>query len=753
MLDTPINDLADDDSARQEQMAQRAALETMLQRRLKASIDARRSSGIESIWQEDQDQYDGYDPLNPAEGPAQPTSKAQPLNSASTQRRGNGPRSRVFLNITKPKTDTSCARVSEMALPTDDRPWEYQPTPVPEIEDAIERQDERPIQLADGETATAAQVAATLQAKARDKAQRMQDHVDDWFVEGSVYSEMRKVLRDAARIGTGVLKGPVPVSRKDRRWRMQDGMAVLEVVERIAPTSVCKSAWDIFPDPSVTDNLHTGAWVWERDAMTARMVRGLAQLPGYDADELAEVLKEGPLGIGEYEDRFQRQRNGVSNRAHSETFEVWHYWGDIDAETLIAGNFVVPGVLDAMDEDDDESKLNRAEQTLRALQLVTVPVMVSLINGRIVRVVANPLESGDFPFDVLPWEPVDGQIWGRGVPRKMGVAQRMLNAATRALLENAGMAAGPQIVAMRDYIEPADQSANITGRKLWWFTPKDDVRDVRAAFAVHTIEPVQQQLQAIIDFSLAMADQLSNLPLLMQGAQGQAPDTVGGMAMLQANATSPLKAIAKLADDLLFIPHLTRYYDWGMQDPLVPEEAKGDMRVKARAASALVYRDFLAGFLPQLLPFVKDPAFRLDPEKFIAELLRANRFNPEQVKLTSDQIKQLEEQQASAPPDPRLAAAQITAEQRQAAQEMVLADKQAERQFKAEQADRDRQFDAYVADVEFQIQAMEFAGQKEITFDQLKAMLATKAMDIRNKREMFAAERQFAEGPGGGRGL
>ena len=38
---------------------------------------------------------------------------------------------------------------------------------------------------------------------------------------------------------------------------------------------------------------------------------------------------------------------------------------------------------------------------------------------------------------------------------------------------------------------------------------------------------------------------------------------------------------------------------------------------------------FLANFLPQLLPFVKDPAFKLDPEKYVAELLRNNRFSPE----------------------------------------------------------------------------------------------------------------------------
>lgn len=726
----------------------RDKLEEMFTRRLRSAVSARAGSGIESEWEEDQDQYDGIDELNPSQSGSQ--SKASP-NMGARARRG-GARSRVFLNITKPKILSATARVSEMALPTDDRPWEFDCTPVPEIDAAIESGSQEEVTLGDGTRVPAEVAAKALKDKARKKAERAQDYVDDWFVEGRVYAQIRRAIRDAARIGTGIIKGPVPVVRTDRRWSVgPDGVTQLSVVERLAPTSTCVSCWDLFPDPSVTDDLQAGAYLFEREYATSRTLREFAKTPGYDADTLVEILREGPLKISQYDERQERRTRPLE----SEDYEVYHYWGDLDPEDLINSGLSVRGVLEPAQEGDPEALETRRMQLERLATLTSVSIVATMINGRLVRVAPNPLETGAFPFDVVRWEAVEGRLWGSSATRSVRTPQRMLNASARAMMENVGMAKGPQVVAMRELIEPADQTDAINGRKLWWFKPNADVKDVRAAFAVFNIEPIQPYLRDIINFSLEMADQLSNLPMLLQGMQGQATQTVGGMAMLEANATSPLKAHAKLLDDDLFTPHLTRYYDWLMQDPEVPEDAKGDLRVQPRAASVLVYRDFLANFLPQLLPFVKDPAFKLDPEKYVAELLRNNRFSPERVQLSPEQVQAMQEQAANAQPpeDPRITSANISATVKAKTMEAEIADRTQERQFKAEQADLNRQVQVYVTEMQKEIQAMEFAGQREMSFDQLKAMLAAKSMDIKTKRELFAAERQFAVNEGEGRGL
>lgn len=720
---------------REQAMAeQRAAIEGLVSARLRDAIQAKENSGIEQIWLEDEDQYNGYDAVNP------PTAGPNNTKEQREAEKKPSPRSTVFLNITKPKTDSAVARVTELAVPHDDRPWEIGPTPVPELEKAAAGQDNRQITLKDGTQAPARDVAKAAIERARAASKRMADHIEDWMVEGGVYAEWRKVIRDAGRIGTGVVKGPFPVMRKDKKWVLRDGAHVLEVVERLAPTSKRIDPWDLYPDPSCGDDIHAGAYVFERDFLTGRKLRELAELPGYDRSAIAQILRDGPRKRSRA-DRYMRQKQGEVPDFDTGTFEVFYYYGDIPPEHVIGGGFKVPGLtVDA--EGNDFSADDLATSLDEALQLATIPIVVTMVNDRIVRMSMNPLETGDFPFDVFPWEPVDGQPWGRGIPRKMDVAQRILNAAVRALLENAGVSGGPQVVTASGAIQPWDGNYSIQGRKGWHFTPNELIDDVRKAFAFFTIDSAQQQLQAIIEFALRMADELSNLPLLLQGAVGGAPDTVGGMAMLQQNAASPLKQIAKLGDDKLFEPQIKRYYAWGMQDPSVPAEAKGDFQCKARASTALIARDQAAAVLPQVLPMAKDPAFGLSPERTMEATLRANKVNPEDVTLTEDEKKARDEAAQNQPQDPRIQAAEITAEQRNAQVQAQIEDSQRERE------SRER-----IAAVEFQIQAMEFAGQKEISLEELKAMLAKTAIDSRTKQDMQARELAYATGPGEGEGI
>lgn len=751
-MDQPLDQMTGPDAAQpqdDEAAQQRRRVESLLAARLRDAVDARTSSGIEDIWLEDEDQYNGVDALS---APANLTPwMAGKGESRAVEQRAPAGKSRVYLNITKPKTDSAVARVQEMLLPHDDKPWEVAPTPIPELAEAIDGQDDTPIQLADGTTAPAKDVAKTLTVKAEQAAEAMEDQIEDWFVEGRTYQHMRKVIRDAGRIGTGVLKGPAPCNRESRKWNVKDGVAMLEAQAKLVPESTAKSPWDVFPDPSCGENPHDGAYLFERDYMTGRRLRALAKLPEYDQVAIAEILREGPRKRARYDDRQYREQDGQVSSFESDTFEVFYYYGDIPPDELMSGGWLVAGFNDGADAAE------LTAQVEQALQLSTVSIVATMVNERVVRVSLNPLETGEFPFDFFAWEPVDGQPWGRGIPRKMATAQKMLNASTRAMLENAGMSAGPQVIIDRERIQPANGQYEITGRKLWYWTPGDEVKDVRFAFASVMIDSAQQQLQSIIEFSLRMADELANMPLLLQGIVGNAaPETLGGQEMAEANATAPLKAIAKAFDDQIIVPHLSRYYAWGMQDPNVDAKAKnGDLKCRARGASTLIYRDSAAKFLPQLTAIVADPRFKINPEKWIAEVLRGNKVNPQLIQFTEEESNAIAEQQAQQgqPADPRIEAAKINAEAKAADREATVQLKQAQLQHDSQESQADRESDMILKGMEREIQLLEFSGRREISLEQIRALLASKSLDIRNKREMAAAEYQFARTAGEGRGI
>ena len=292
--------------------ARRTILSVTVDNDIRDAINARENSGIEEIWAEDEDQYNGIDELS------SPFSVVKTRDQAPRSNQTDG-RSKVFVPITKPKTDIGVARVSEMLLPNDDKPWDIQPTPMPEIDEALDAPEAEVVTMADGVQVPKAKAAKFLKAKAKEAAEKEAEWIEDKFAEGVVYSAMRQVVRDAGRIGTGVIKGPFPIQRISQKWRTKPAPAIaptnevaesatnpqvihrggmqttLTRIEKIEPTSKCVRVQDCYPDPSCGDNIHDGAFFVEREFLTGKALKALAFLPGYDAQCIVDVLKEGPL--------------------------------------------------------------------------------------------------------------------------------------------------------------------------------------------------------------------------------------------------------------------------------------------------------------------------------------------------------------------------------------------------------------------------------------------------------------------------
>lgn len=686
-------DESPEEAARLQQVA---ALTSLVVRRRKEAIDGRSRSGIETIWREDEDQYLGIDP-----GASLAPSKEQ-YGSAG----GDQPvRSTIVLNITQPKTDAAEARVIDMMLPVDNKPWGLKPTPIPELAEMAQDQEAQ-YMLPNGQTVPAAEVAKLALDQAQQAADAHEKLIEDQFVDCNWAQKVRGLIRSAARLGTGVMKGPVPHVLQERSWQPMAGSNVYQMtkVDRLVPWCDNVDVWDFFPDPNCGEDIQRGSYVIERDYLTERMLRDLlrsADADGYIASEIAAALNEGP----QRNNRTDRGDRRDSQRVDDETFEVWYYYGDIPKEDLQA---LGCGCL-----DDEGSELH-------------VSAILTLVNDRIIKATINPLETGEFPYQVMPWDRVPGEIWGRGVPRKIAVPQRITTAAARALMDNAGLSVGPQILIDDMAVEPMDGKYEITGRKLWRFKIGGNARSAQEAMAVFTIPTMQAEISNIIEFGLRMADEVSGLPLLMQGERGSAPETVGGMQMLMQSASIVLKRLAKQFDDYYTRPALRAWYNWNMQHS-DDEAIKGDLQIDARGASELAARDQANQFLMVAGQFVANPAFGIDPKKLFKEMAGANHFDARKIQFTDEEIQQ-QQQQPPAPP-PQVAVAQIRAES-----------EQAKLQFEAQENEKDRQFEAYMAQLDAELKQMEASGQQQISVANMRAKLADSAMKERSKQQLLAAE-------------
>ena len=567
--------------AREDRQRQLEVLAIALKKTRDDAVNGRTTLGIEDIWDEDDDAYEGIDNVNRGEleGPKKPSVTG--IGSAP------GPEefgSTLLINITRPYVDAAAAKVADMMLPTDDKPWGIKPTPIPELEE-MEAQPlpEEAIARID-----------QIKVRAKQHAEAGEDKIDDWLTECGWHNEMRIVVEDAARIGTGVIKGPYPVKRTHRR--VVQGSAT--VVESVEPASKAVSPRNLFPDPACGSSIHNGTFIWERDYITAKALRDLIGVDGYLDEQIEEVLKEGPDRRYVEEDRV----DGPSLVSDAERYEIWYYHGQLNRDELEAAG------ADDLPED-----------------MEVVPAVATMVNDRLIKAVISPLESGCFPYDLVPWQRRQGMPWGTGVGRHVRSPQRMLTAAVREMMDNASLTAGPMIVGRKGVVEPANGIWEIVPRKLWWLTEESMARAEEAFMAID-IPSQQQQLLNIIEYALRMAEDSAGLPMLMQGQQGAAPDTVGGMQILNENAHTVLRRLARNLDNLVTEPHIRRYYEWIML--YGPEEAQGDFMIDAQGSSALVERNIQNQAIMQLGEFAMNPAFGVDPKKWFSEMLKAQRLDP-----------------------------------------------------------------------------------------------------------------------------
>lgn len=728
MIESPSEEVVDLEDERERMEEKLQSFGHNMSRQRDEWIRSRYSYGVDKRWLEDEDQYNAKDNVNRAASQMM-TSVEQGYPVTTQQAKPH--RSTVFIGMTRQKTNAAEARVADILLPTDDRNWGIQPTPDPIManmarDEAPAMDNQQPVIGPNGQPVRVKDIARANMEMAQKKAQAMQNEIEDQLIECDYNSELRKVIHDAAVLGTGVVKGPIVTNRTRKAWTPftdATGQTIhqIEIVDELSPASFRVDPRNVWPDPACGESIHNGKGVYEREQLTSKQVRDLAKQPGFMKAQLRRVLEEGPKRSATFQELKDEDQRDVAR----DVYEMWTYWGEVEHDDIESAG------VDVGEKDE-----------LRSLSACVV-----MINSTVVKAFLNPLEGGDIPYDFYVWEKVAGSCWGYGIPYLMRAQQKVLNAAWRQMMDNAGVTSGPQIVVKPSVIQPADKQWQLSARKIWYAT--DDMDDVRKAFATFEFNSHQTELAGIIKMAMDLADQETGVPTIMQGEKGAAPDTVGGMQMLMNSANVVLRRLVKQFDDMVTRPHIRRYYDYNMlygED----EEIKGDFQIDARGSSALLVRDIQNQAFLNLLAAGANPIYGLylDTQKLFEKALQAQHIDPAEVFKPEEEIERIKEQQAQAAaqgpgPDPRIEAAKIRAQtdvQRVQAQnqgdmaelQTRLAIKQADIAARREEMQLQRE-----------IEMLKMANAQNLSLEQIKAKLADTAIRERGKKELFAAEQRL----------
>lgn len=728
------------------------ALTTSIKSKRDEAVKARLASGIETQWTEDEEFYEGIDDANRNE--PRMIKPNHPSGAVTTSiSRNKKTRSTVFMNITRQYVNSAAASVSEISNPTDDRNFSIKPTPIPDLAEKL--QDNSPAQKPSmvGRIAgylgvgrqpqqTVAQQTQQIQDEASAKAKAAQAQIDDWLVECQWHAHLRSAVLDAAKVGTGVLKGPVPVSvTKKRTKKGDDGSLALIIEEEVLPATAYVSYWNIYPDPTCGGDIHRGSYMFEHDELNARQVRELKNLPDYLSDQIDKALELGPqtITVGQ---------NTTESNEKKDTYHVWYYYGLLTRDEIEAMN--VKDQLNGLNEVD--KKAIRKIETLEAC-----PCIVTMIGDIAVKAHLNPLDSGEFPYDFIRWETVHGSPWGRGVGRITRPAQRIITATVRNLMDNAGASSGVVLGVKRGAVVPMGGGDWKIGPGTIFEITDESVTDLRQVFSSFEVPSRQKELLEIIQFGQKMAEDITGMPLLLQGQTGSAPDTVGGMQLLNRNATATRRMVAKRLDDDVVEPHIRRYYDWVLM--YCDDSMKGDMSIDARGFQSLVERDIQRQTAIQMLQLALQPAYGVNAYKAMSQALRADMCDPKDWQYTEDEFKQNQENQQKAP-DPAIQAAQINAQARVEAAKIQAQSSANDTQVRGQAAvqstqirtQRDAAYEQQIAEknrqdglirmkeleITREIALLDYANKRNINLDKVKGELAATTMKLQTEKELAA---------------
>ena len=715
-----------------------AGLATHIAKLRDEAVAARKESGIEATWHDCEEAYLGIDDLTRNDFMAAKWAKPMTMEGGLIKKTNpaDSTKATAFVMVTARYVDAGAAKVCETALPVDGKPFTLKATPVPELsgaaEDATpaEQITGQPMPGPDGQPLAVKDLAKHQIEKAEKAAEKACARIYDWMVEYKHPAEMRKVIFDGARIGTGVIHGPIPEPRKARVLRRdaQAGAVSLEIVQKIKPAARWVDPWNFYPAPGCGEDIHRGGHAFEYDRMLAAELAGLSG-PGWLKPAIMEVLKEGP-------NKVNLEQGNPNEPQHKKQFDVWHFTGMIARAAFEAAN------------GDQAEELPEGVDEVQAV--------VTMVNDRVIRAIRPVLESEALPYRVFNWRRRAGHWAGVGVAEQVKTPQKIVNAATRAMLNNAGMSAGSQIVSILGALVPADGSNKITPDKLWWLDASSaaGIDDVRKAFAAFEWPNKTPELMQIVEYGFKLAEEHSSVPLITQGQSGDTtPDTFGGQQLQDNNANQLLRDVGFGLNDTVTTPLVDAFYEWLLLDPDVPDDEKGDYQVDTSGALAIIEKALQDQFIPQLVAAAKDPAYDLHPGRCMEALLRSKRLSPAQFQLTEAE----KEAKAKQPPPkaPAVEAAEIRA---QAQVQVAQSRDQLAAQRNQNDMDRDTAYQESLNErgqandalkleelrLKVRLAELQYANERQISLDDAKVALARDTMKLQLQKELAGAD---GEGP------
>ena len=503
--------------------------------------------------------------------------------------------SEEYARITANKCRIVDAWLRDVFMGQTEKPWTLHPTPKPDFPpDHINRvkqmvsaevaarfaQSGQPPMPEDVRAMMARamdDVEEHLKEEARIATRRMEDRMEDQLAQGGFIKSMGEFLADLVTYPSAIMKGPVLRRRAALTWVNAEGATKPKVEKNIVPEFERVDPFRFYPAPGATDP--QDGYCFQHHTFSYSDMYDLIGAPGFNEAAIREVLREADGGglhdwMGLHgTDGPTMTADDVPETLKRKVFDIdaLEFYGEVKGRDLLEW-----GVDDDIEDPD-----------------AAYEACVWIVGRWVIKAQLNYNPLGLRPFYKTSYENLPGEFWGFGIPDVLNDIQGIVNAAVRALVNNMGMASGPQIGINVDRLPPGEDVEDIRPLRVWQFI-ESEFGSKEDAIQFFQPESNARELLEVIENFYRFADDFSLVPRYMAGSDkvAGAGRTASGLSMLMEAANKGLKGVVSNIDVDVLKGLLENLYVHNMlydED----ETLKGDAQVVARGAVSLMQLESL----------------------------------------------------------------------------------------------------------------------------------------------------------------
>ena len=498
--------------------------------------------------------------------------------------------SEIYMMITEVKCRAAESWLRDILLDSGTPPWDITPTPIPDLS-PLDRQEIQDIfanevltMLQENQKAPTKEEMAQIKEMvsqdyrfkilqdAQNRADKMKLKIEDQFAQGGWADSFNDFITDLVTFPAAFIKGPIVRRQRTLGWKTVAGRTVVEPTERLAPEFERVDPFRIYPEPGIT-RIEEG-YLFEHHPLSRSDLSDLIGVPGYDEDAIRRILEEGagPSWINEDVEliKNEEERKFYSYMRPTDVFDALEFWGKVSGKMLREWGLTEEEVPDEAQEYDAN---------------------VWMIGNYVIKAVLNYDPLGQKPYCKTSFIKCPGAFWGKGIPEIIEDIQNVCNAAARALVNNMGIASGPQVEVNLERIPPNEDITQMSPWKIWQVT-NDPVGSSAPAVRFTQPEDNANTLVAVYDKFARLADDHSGIPAYLYGntdVQG-AGRTSSGLSMLMGAAGKGIRQVVGHIDGDVIKPIVQRQFVYNMRYD-EDESIKGDVQVVARGAVNLAVKE------------------------------------------------------------------------------------------------------------------------------------------------------------------